>query len=134
MGEPRIKIDSLVKVSQLIMSKEAQWNEALITEVFNVDDMEAILCIPLRITQFEDVPFWKPDPKRIFYVKSAYKITHNLIIEERILEGAGRYHKYRELESLQPMWKRIWTMKVPPKVSVYSWRTCRDILPTKKRF
>ena len=43
------------------------------------------------------------------------------------------YNKYRELESLQPMWKKIWTMKVPPKVRVYAWRACADILPTKKR-
>ena len=40
------------------------------------------------------------------------------------------YHKYRELERSQPLWKRIWAMRIPPKMRVFVWRGCRDVLPT----
>ena len=29
------------------------------------------------------------------------------------------------------MWKKVWSLNIPPKVRTFMWRACLDVLPTK---
>ena len=42
------------------------WNEDLIRGIFDEEDGEAILQIPLRRSQNKDFPFWNPDSRESF--------------------------------------------------------------------
>ena len=88
--------------------------------MFDETDAEAILQIPLRRSNNEDSPFWIPDPKGLFTVKNAYRVMTTQIIEEKIEAGDEGYHKYRDLESMRVLWKKIWGMQIPPKVCVFT--------------
>ena len=121
-------MDNLVRVSQLIEGEKDRWNEEMIRYVFENEYAEAILQIPLRRTNNEDTPCWFPNPKGMFSVMNAYRVVITKYIEERIETGSAGYHKYRELESMKALWKYIWHMRIPPKVRVFIWRACRDIL------
>ena len=87
--------------------------------MFENEDAESILQIPLRRTSNENTPCWFPNPKEMFSVKNAYRMVITKFVEERIEVGSVDYHKYRELESMKDLWKYIWGMRIPLKVRVF---------------
>ena len=94
-------------VSQLIMEGGDRWNEDLVRGVFEDEDAEAILQISLKASQNEDYPFWFPDPKGNFSVRNAYRVWTTKVIGEKIEAGNSGHHRYRELESMQELWKKL---------------------------
>jgi len=58
---------------------------------------------------------WKPDTNGIFSTKSAYKVLQE------------SHHSDSEDNVLKSMWK----LKIPPKVSAFSWRFFKNRLPTR---
>ena len=62
-----------------------------------------------------------------------YKIALNQIIDRDIETGVAEYHRYCKLEQMKSLWKKIWALKIPPKVQVYAWRAYKDVLPAKLR-
>ena len=85
-------------MSQLIDEDGDSWNEELIRGIFDEEDVEGILQIPLRRSQNEDFHFWNPDSKRVFSMKNAYRMWAANLVEERIVASHVGYHKYRDLE------------------------------------
>ncbi|KHN09118.1 hypothetical protein glysoja_047752, partial [Glycine soja] len=62
-----------------------------------------------------DILWWKPDPNGLFSTRSAYKV----------LQGA--HHSVSQDNVLNTMWK----LKIPPKVSAFSWRLLKNRLPSR---
>ena len=29
-----------------------------------------------------------------------------------------------------PLWKKIWQLKIPPKIRIFTWKACVSVLPT----
>ncbi|KAL8496802.1 hypothetical protein ACS0TY_020469 [Phlomoides rotata] len=54
-----------------------------------------------------------------YTVKSAYKAASTLVINDGI-EGKVE-------------WKKLWNLKIPPKLKSWYWRVCRNFLPTRER-
>ena len=72
-----------------------------------------ILSIPLSRRQVVDDWFWCSDSKGTFSVKNSYRvITGELGIESN------------------PIWKKIWCLKVSNKVKKILWRASVNCLPT----
>ena len=62
----------LTTVNDLIDPTSGNWDEDLITSIFNPVDVRRILELPLNYNAFEDFIAWHPDCRGIFSVRSAY--------------------------------------------------------------
>lgn len=56
-------------------------------------------------------------------MKSAYYIALNVINPAGCVECSHG-------ESRIPLWKRIWQLKIPPKIRIFTWKACVNALPT----
>lgn len=57
---------------QLILEGQHAWNTALVNELFDQEDVQAILLIPLLIRSNEDKLIWVLNSKGAFTIKYAY--------------------------------------------------------------
>lgn len=84
---------------------------------------EDILRIKLGNLSSRDKLVWKENKAKVFSVKMAYQVALWL------------HHPHAGEHSLatmdQKIWKRIWSINVPPKVGTFVWQACFYILPTK---
>lgn len=84
---------------------------------------EDILQIKLGNLSSRDKLVWKENKAKVFSVKTAYQVAlwlHHPHVGEHSLATMD-----------QKIWKRIWSINVPPKVGTFVWRACFYILPTK---
>lgn len=84
---------------------------------------EDILRIKLGNLSSRDKLVWKENKAKVFSVKTAYQVAlwlHHPHVGEHSLATMD-----------QKIWKRIWSINVPPKVGTFVWRACFYILPTK---
>lgn len=108
-------------VSSLFMPNERKWDINLVRERFLHDDAEVILGV--RIPQRDDVRdkiVWTGSNDGIYNVKNGYHYWSNL-----------RVSGVTALQSLG--WKKIWHLKLPPKIKTFIWRFCSNIIPVRKR-
>lgn len=108
-------------VSSLFMPNERKWDINLVRERFLHDDAEVIL--GMRIPQRDDVRdkiVWTGSNDGIYNVKNGYHYWSNL-----------RVSGVTALQSLG--WKKIWHLKLPPKIKTFIWRFCSNIIPVRKR-
>ena len=62
--------------------------------------------------------------KRIFTVKSTYKVAREVLRAGRVAESSmGCVRK--------GIWSALWKLRTPNKIKVFGWRACNEILPTK---
>ena len=61
----------------------------------------------------------------MFTLKSAYYIAQN-ILEPNHHEESSAGDPY------QPLWKKIWHMKIPSKIRTFAWRACKKGIPLKE--
>lgn len=66
---------------------------------------------------------WIGNKNGSFTVKSAYYVATKVVEQYEIGESTSDH-------SYPPFWKKIWQLKVPPKVKIFAWRTCMNDLPT----
>ena len=86
-------------------------------------EVETILNIPLSHNLPEDKIIWVGNNKGVFFVKSAYYVALSMINSSDSGECS-----YRDPRT--PLWKRIWQLKIPPKIRIFSWKVCVNALPT----
>lgn len=88
---------------------------------FNHLDIELITSIPLGVMQHGDRIIWHYDTRGEYIVRSGY----NLLLHNRInAEGTTS-------PLVLKWWKRLWTLKIPQKVSLfggYFMRHCQRVL------
>ncbi|KAL0368026.1 UNVERIFIED_CONTAM: hypothetical protein Scaly_1021500 [Sesamum calycinum] len=100
-----------------------KWKEGLIQEVFQNEDVEAILGIN------EDIAH--PDQLRWHYEKNNWytvKIAYRLFSQGLVMCAAGGRTGSTSYKPVN--WKFIWKTKVPPKVRMFVWRACWNSLHT----
>lgn len=85
-----------------------------------------ILAIPLSRTNTRDTLVWekKKNSANIFTVKTAYRVALRLNERSQI--------EYSRAISDRTTWKKIWALKVPPKVRIFEWCACCNILLTRE--
>lgn len=95
-------------VSSLMVTGEKQWDTDLIHDMFNARDASLILSIPLSNNE-SDYRYWKKEKLGSYSIKSAYV----LIQENKLLQNSTLDHR---------VWRRMWNLKIPPKVKHLVWR------------
>jgi len=112
----------LVNVSEL-MTENGDWNTELIKNTFLSIDADAILRQPRgRIGQ--DFWAWSPEKSGIYSVRSAYKLLYGKKVDRNQDQVPG--------SSSDGLWKKLWKIKVPPKVRVFWWRVSNDFLAARQ--
>jgi hypothetical protein len=118
-------LDENASVDSLINFHSMSWNVPLLQEVFLPRDVELITQIPLSVRRPRDTLIWSGTKKGIFTVKSAYY----MLLHQSSAGEAGSSSS-RELSMF---WKNLWSTQVAPKVKLFAWRACRNIVPTKTK-
>jgi hypothetical protein len=109
----------LTKVEELVNPLTGQWDEELVNQNFWPMDAAVILATPIR-PDFEDYPAWHFDKKRMFSVKSAYKVY----VRQRDAEGGTSSGS----EDGKSFWKKLWRLECVPKVKQFLWRLTHNSL------
>ena len=109
-------------VSSLIDEDTRRWKVDKIRRYFLPFEVEVILNIPLSYTMLEGKIIWVGNKRSMFLVKSYV----TLLLVEKIKVGESSSGDYRT-----PLWKKIWQLKLPAKIKIFSWRACMEWLPTR---
>lgn len=112
-----------VRVEVLIDKSNGIWDEAMVTDNFNPQEAKQILAIPLSSNPPRDKRVWKFTNHGFFSVKTAYHLAVSMY---------SNIHSSRPATSTPPNeWKKIWKIKVTPRVRMFLWRLCACAIPTK---
>ena len=111
-------------VDSLIVAATMTWNKEKIEAIFLPRDSELIQQIPLSIRRPSDILIWSSTTKGEYFVKSSY---HMLLNQQNNSEPttstAGN--------SNSGLWRAVWKAQVQPKVRLFIWKACKNIIPTQ---
>lgn len=104
-------------VASLFCMDRKEWDVEVVRDVFNMRDQECIFDMIIEEDLEEDVLYWKMEQSGVYSVKSAYKYL-------QVQKGAWR------VDENDDIWKKLWSIKAPPKALNLVWRALSNILPT----
>ena len=113
-------------VHQLFIPGTRVWNEPLVRDTFSVFDAEEILKVKPGTRLMEDLLAWAPEKSGCYSVRSCYR----LLKREQDQREANSDGESRASEETH-WWKRLWKLKILPKVHIFWWRAMNGYLPTK---
>ena len=70
-----------------------------------------------------DILVWKEFRSQCFSVKTAYQVALRIRQQQRV-EHSGMMVD-------RGIWRKLWRLNVPPKMRMFVWRACLNILPTR---
>ena len=112
------------RVSEFIDPETNSWDEELIREIFWPVDVQRILNIPLAVGMMDDFVSWHLTRTGVFSVRSCYHAEWDHQHGEK-LRRTGSYGT----SSTLPVWKNIWSLKVPAKIKIHAWRCLLGAIP-----
>ena len=110
-------------VAMLIDYQRGEWDLEALQRTLMTKDVESVLSIALSPTLPEDCLIWALTNSGKFMVKSAYRLALN--------EKDGHGSEESSNPCMKEFWKFVWRLDVPNKIRNFTWRACRNILPTK---
>jgi hypothetical protein len=110
-------------VRELIDHDSDWWNVSLMKEIFNAEEVKAIMSIPLSTFNHLDIPIWRGTANGVFTVGSAYHLAK----EWDCREHAETSTCGKEIIT----WRGICSMQLPIVAKNFMWRAYQDLLPTK---
>ena len=111
-----------VKVVDLIDTVSKKWDVHLLQGLFNPQEVELIMSIPLCRSYVEDKLVWPFTPSGTYTVKPGYRF----LVNENSVNSTPMNSNQND-----GVWKLIWALSVPNKVKNFVWRSCRDALLIK---
>ncbi|KAL0462148.1 UNVERIFIED_CONTAM: hypothetical protein Slati_0102400 [Sesamum latifolium] len=93
---------------------------SIIDALFDIQDRDCILGIPLGRIDQPDTPCWHFSQNGLFSVKSAYSITREINNPDSTTSH-NRSHR--------SVYVSIWYADVPPKIRLFAWKLAQDALP-----
>uniref|UniRef100_A0A803PD49 Reverse transcriptase zinc-binding domain-containing protein n=1 Tax=Cannabis sativa TaxID=3483 RepID=A0A803PD49_CANSA len=97
-----------------------QWDEEFFRTVFNKDDAEMILTIPNLGWGTKDKIMWHYTKNGEYTVKSGYQMASEL----------RRERNQSDDHCLVEWWRKLWRLKIPPKIKHFVWKLVYGWLPT----
>ncbi|KAL0386164.1 UNVERIFIED_CONTAM: hypothetical protein Sradi_3010700 [Sesamum radiatum] len=104
-----------------IIDRNGHWNVEPIRGIFWPEDVEAILAIPLDKSD-RSLLWWHFEKDGRYSVHSGYKLYRSGLVSRAVASSSSLPQLAR--------WNFVWKTPVPPEVSLFIWRVCRNILPT----
>uniref|UniRef100_A0A803Q4P0 Reverse transcriptase zinc-binding domain-containing protein n=1 Tax=Cannabis sativa TaxID=3483 RepID=A0A803Q4P0_CANSA len=93
------------------------WDEDVLHDLFSEHDRKLIRAVVISSSMEFDTRYWSFEASGHYTVKSACK---------RLQVVNGRWTSGNNSR----LWRKLWNLKIPEKVSVFLWRACRNNLPT----
>ena len=112
------------RVSSLLDENIGKWRSDLVNQIFMQDDSDVILSMPHSHGQAIDRLVWAYTPRGTFTVHNAYKIANSLSNHTHAARASND-------QSQHLFWHTLWSLNIPPKLKIFAWRACCNILPTK---
>ncbi|KAL0405960.1 UNVERIFIED_CONTAM: hypothetical protein Slati_3909900 [Sesamum latifolium] len=106
-------------VDELIM-EGGNWNVEMLQSTFRQVDVEAILAIPLGVSDQDLLP-WHFEKHGSNSVRTGYKILRLGLIFGIEASSSG------SLLFTPANWNFVWKESVPRKVCLFTWRACRNL-------
>ncbi|XP_027152078.1 uncharacterized protein LOC113752144 [Coffea eugenioides] len=121
----------LERVDELICHN--RWNKITIFKVFNRNDAERILSIPLSLSGREDSYYWQPQAGGEYTVNSGYKIQmkNNRQVREGGSEVAGSSY-IEGSQQMSQMWNTLWQLNIKHKIKLFIWKCIQGALPVRE--
>jgi ribonuclease HI len=123
----RIEGGTAKMVSDLMEPDGASWNEHMLGQNLLPIDAQAVLHIPLGRAR-EDIWAWEGERHGLYSVRSAYRFLAEKEAQERDFKTGRPAHS---AGNNNPLWRKLWAMKVPPKVRVFWWKVSHDYMPSR---
>ncbi|KAL0361161.1 UNVERIFIED_CONTAM: putative mitochondrial protein [Sesamum radiatum] len=124
---PRI-LDPDTRVSALIDANNGNWKTELVLQVFDEEEANLIVGIPLSHVHGPDILVWHDSKNGVFSVNSAYHLA--FLRERQHRSSTSVTHMHVNGEGMAAAWRFIWRSQVPPKVRTFVWRACHEAVPT----
>ena len=109
-------------VSSLIDPVTRWWKEEMVRALFLPFEAEVILKIPLCHNLPKDKLIWIGNKRGDFTVKSAYFIASKVLDSMDVGECSSG-------DPYARIWKKVWSLKLPAKIRIFSWHACVNGLP-----
>jgi hypothetical protein len=122
----RMVNSNVEQVHQLFLPGTRSWDEAVVRNNFCSVDADEILKMKPGTHLHEDVLAWAPELKGFFIVRSCYCLLKNEGDQKEVCSSSETANSDGER-----WWKRLWNLKVPPKVRIFWWRAMNNFLPAK---
>ncbi|KAK3211235.1 hypothetical protein Dsin_015941 [Dipteronia sinensis] len=119
LSQPHLEIDATV---DQIISPSGGWNNTLIKQSFNQDDVVAIQSIPIGSSRCGDSLVWHYANNGAFNVKSGYWVARSMVVQASSSNSASSIST--------DWWKKLWNLKIPQKIKIFIWNGCFDWIPT----
>ncbi|KAM2669497.1 hypothetical protein EV1_005542 [Malus domestica] len=112
-----VHVSRNLRVNSLICNESGDWEVDFLKPFVVDDEIKAILEIPLGDPTLKDRLVWPYEKKGAYSVKSGYHWAFS------------RTHIHRNLNPHRSdmiptqLWKCMWSLKVPPKIRVFMWKS-----------
>ncbi|XVF78426.1 hypothetical protein PTKIN_Ptkin14bG0131700 [Pterospermum kingtungense] len=104
------------------------WRFDVIDMLFTQEEAKKIKAIPISKAGSMDQLVWRQTKHRGYSVKSGYHF-----LQDRGVNRERAFVKGDEnTASHKGPWKTLWKTHLPPKVKMFGWRICNEILPVNK--
>lgn len=80
-------------------------------------DVDRILSIPVSNCDRDDSRVWYKNNEGTFKVKEAYRVAMDM--DDNASGSNG----------IDPIWKQMWRLNIPPKAKIFLWCALWDIIP-----
>lgn len=104
-------------ISSLMVPSQRQWDEEVVTDIFDTRDANLIMSILLQSAGV-DSWYWCKERMGNYTVKSAYLLLQDIKGAYQVSNNSG-------------FWRKLWNLKIPSKVKHFLWRAITCCLPTK---
>lgn len=113
------------RVRDFIDQRTGQWSENNLKEAFTEAEVKEIIKILPSRTRKEDRLVWKRTNDGCYSVKSGYHFFLQHLNEATDECTNKSLHDPQQGK----FWKLLWRTNVSPKVRMFAWRSCHEILP-----
>jgi hypothetical protein len=117
---------NIEQVHDLFNPGTKTWNEQVVWDTFVPRDATEILKLKLGVHMNDDVLAWGAERHGIFTVHSCYKLLKKENEQKEVVAGGEVSTSNQSI-----WWKKLWKLRVPPKIRIFWWRAMNNYLPTK---
>nr|XP_023916612.1 uncharacterized protein LOC112028177 [Quercus suber] len=100
-----------------------QWDSDKVFDLFAHKTRMEILQMPLSRLSSRDKLVWKENRSQSFFVKTAYQVALHM--------GQQQWVEHSGLMAERKIWRKLWSLNVLPKVRMFVWRACSNVLLTQ---